>query len=138
MDPPPVTGILTLGLSRSRIGSILLCKDLVPSAAISLTVNRFAVNAITLHANGPPTADNMLVNGTMVSDFGGSYSVTTLSPNKTHLLRLMNNGVNNWVNVGLDGHPFTVIASDFNPIVPYTTNSLTIAVGKFYLLVSFR
>lgn len=73
----------------------------------------------------------MLVNGTMVSDFGGSYSVTTLQPNKTHLLRLMNNGVNNWVNVGLDGHPFTVIASDFNPIVPYTTDSLTIAVGKF-------
>jgi FtsP/CotA-like multicopper oxidase with cupredoxin domain len=72
----------------------------------------------------------MLVNGTMVSEFGGFYGVTTLKQGKTHLLRLMNNGINNWVNVALDGHPFTVIAADFNPIVPYSANSLTIAAGK--------
>ncbi|KAF9728360.1 hypothetical protein PMIN02_008335 [Paraphaeosphaeria minitans] len=95
----------------------------------------FTVNAATLHANGPPTADNMLVNGTMVSDFGGSYAVTTLKKGKTHLLRLMNNGINNWVNVALDGHPFTVIAADFNPIVPYSASSLTIANGQRYDVV---
>ncbi|KAL1598800.1 laccase, multicopper oxidase, benzenediol:oxygen oxidorectuctase [Paraconiothyrium brasiliense] len=76
--------------------------------------------------------DNMLVNGTMVSDQGGNYAVTTLQKGKSHLLRLMNNGINNWVNVALDGHPFTVIAADFNPIVPFSADSLTIAVGQRY------
>ncbi|KAJ4360369.1 laccase, multicopper oxidase, benzenediol:oxygen oxidorectuctase [Didymosphaeria variabile] len=95
----------------------------------------FTVNAATLHANAPPTADNMLVNGTMVSDQGGNYAVTTLQKGKTHLLRLMNNGINNWVNIALDGHPFTVIAADFNPIVPFSADSLTIAVGQRYDVV---
>lgn len=72
----------------------------------------------------------MLVNGTMVSDQGGNYAVTTLQKGKSHLLRLMNNGINNWVNVALDGHPFTVIAADFNPIVPFSADTLTIAAGK--------
>jgi FtsP/CotA-like multicopper oxidase with cupredoxin domain len=72
----------------------------------------------------------MLVNGSMTSAYGGRYAVTRLTPGKTHLLRLINTGNNNWVHVALDKHVFTVIAADFVPIVPYTTNSLSIAVGK--------
>lgn len=68
----------------------------------------------------------------MTSFAGGQYAVTTLTKGKSHLLRFINTGINNWVNVALDGHPFTVVAADFVPIVPYTTNSLTIAVGKGY------
>lgn len=67
----------------------------------------------------------------MTSSAGGEYSVTNLTHGKAHLLRFVNTGINNWANVALDGHPFTVIASDFVPIVPYTTNTLTIAVGKY-------
>lgn len=92
--------------------------------------DRFTLNAAALHAKGPPSADTMLVNGSMVSDEGGEYASTQLSPGKTHRLRLANVGINNWVHVALDNHEFTVIAADFVPIVPYKTSSLTIAVGK--------
>jgi FtsP/CotA-like multicopper oxidase with cupredoxin domain len=91
----------------------------------------FTVNAAGLHANGPPTADNVLVNGSMTSSFGGKYAVTTLTPGKSHLLRIINVGINNWAHVALDGHKFTVVSADFVPIVPYETDSLSIAVGKF-------
>lgn len=90
----------------------------------------FTVNAATAHAKGPPTADNLLVNGSMTSSSGGQYAVTTLTPGKTHRLRLVNTGINNWVHVGIDGHPFTVIAADFVPIEPFEATSLNIAVGK--------
>jgi FtsP/CotA-like multicopper oxidase with cupredoxin domain len=66
----------------------------------------------------------------MTSTSGGKYAVTTLTPGKKHLLRLVNTGINNWVHVGLDGHPFTVVSADFTPIVPYKATSVSIAVGK--------
>lgn len=92
----------------------------------------FTVNAEALHAGGPPTADNVLINGSMTSSAGGKYATTTLTPGKKHLLRLANTGINNFLHVSLDGHPFTVIASDFTPIVPYTTTSVVLAVGQRY------
>ncbi|KAF2660090.1 multicopper oxidase [Lophiostoma macrostomum CBS 122681] len=92
----------------------------------------FTVNAASLHANGPPTADNVLVNGTMTSASGGQYSVTKLEHGKKHLLRLVNTGINNWIHVSLDQHPFTVVSSDFTPIVPFVTDSLVLAVGQRY------
>lgn len=92
----------------------------------------FTVNAAALHASGPPTADNILINGTMTSASGGKYAVTTLTPGKTHLLRLINTGINNYLHVGIDGHPFIVIAADFIPIVPFEATSLVLAVGQRY------
>ena len=67
----------------------------------------------------------------MTSASGGKYSVTTLEHGKKHLLRFVNTGINNWIHVSLDQHPFTVVSADFSPIVPYETDSLVIAVGKF-------
>jgi FtsP/CotA-like multicopper oxidase with cupredoxin domain len=96
----------------------------------------FTVNAASLHATGPPTADNVLVNGSMTSASGGKYAVTTLTPGKTHLLRIINVGINNWIHAALDGHKFTVISADFIPIVPYETNSLSIAVGRSSFIIS--
>ena len=90
----------------------------------------FTVNAAAVHAAGPPTADNVLVNGTMTSAFGGKYGETILTPGKAHLLRLINVGINNYLPVGLDGHKFKVISSDFTPIEPFETDSLVLAVGK--------
>lgn len=90
----------------------------------------FTVNAASLHATGPPSADNMLVNGSMTSASGGQYAVTNLTPGKKHLLRLVNVGINNWVHVGLDGHKFTVVAADFVPIEPYEASSIVLAIGK--------
>jgi len=91
----------------------------------------FTANAAAVHANGPPTADNVLVNGTMTSSAGGAYAETILTPGKAHLLRLMNVGINNYFHVGLDGHEFQVISADFTPIEPFFTDTLTIGVGKF-------
>lgn len=90
----------------------------------------FTVNAASLHANGPPTSDNVLVNGSMVSSHGGKYAETILTPGKSHLLRLVNVGINNYLHVGLDGHKFTVVSADYIPIVPYETDSIVLAVGK--------
>ena len=67
----------------------------------------------------------------MTSAAGGKYAVTTLTPGKTHRLRLVNMGINQWVHVGIDNHPFTVIAADFVPVEPFQATSLNIAVGKF-------
>lgn len=94
----------------------------------------FTVNAAALHANGPPTADNVLVNGTMTSAHGGKYAVTTLTPGKSHLLRIINVGINNYLTVGIDGHKMKVITSDFTPIVPYEADSITLAVGKIHCI----
>jgi len=91
----------------------------------------FTANAAAVHANGPPTADNVLVNGTMTSPVGGAYAETVLTPGKAHLLRLMNVGINNYFHVGLDGHEFQVISADFTPIEPFFTDTLSIGVGKF-------
>lgn len=95
----------------------------------------FTVNAASLHAFGPPTADNVLVNGSMTSAVGGKYAETTLTPGKSHLLRLINTGINNYLHVALDGHPFTVISADFTPIVPFEATSLVLAVGQRYEVI---
>jgi FtsP/CotA-like multicopper oxidase with cupredoxin domain len=90
----------------------------------------FMVNAASLHATGPPTADNLLINGSMTSSYGGQYAVTNLTPGKSHMLRIINVGINNFMHVALDGHPFTVVGADFVPIVPYEADSIVLAVGK--------
>jgi FtsP/CotA-like multicopper oxidase with cupredoxin domain len=66
----------------------------------------------------------------MTSASGGKYAETELQPGKKHLLRLVNTGINNYVHVSLQGHSFQVIAADFVPIVPFTTTSLVLGVGK--------
>jgi FtsP/CotA-like multicopper oxidase with cupredoxin domain len=78
----------------------------------------------------PPTAQNILVNGSSVYNNAGSYAVTSLTSGLSHKLRLVNTGINQYIHVSLDNHPFTVVAADFVPIVPYDTTALTIAVGK--------
>jgi len=47
----------------------------------------------------------------------------------------VNTGINQYIHVSLDGHPFTVVAADFVPITPYTTTSLVIAVGQRYEVI---
>jgi FtsP/CotA-like multicopper oxidase with cupredoxin domain len=86
------------------------------------------------HATGPLTANNALVNGSMVavSGTGGSYSVTVVQPGEKHLLRIINTGVNQYFRVSIDDHPMTVVAADWTPIVPYNTSSITVAIGMLF------
>lgn len=81
---------------------------------------------------GPPVADNILINGTSKNAAGGgSYNKVTIQSGKKYRLRLINTSVDSNLLVNLDGHPFSVIATDFVPVVPYTTNYIQIGIGAF-------
>lgn len=80
----------------------------------------------------PPTGDNILINGTNKNaQGGGSYNNVTLTPGKTHRLRIINTAIDAQMRVTLDGHPFTVIANDLVPTVPYNTTYLQVGIGAF-------
>jgi FtsP/CotA-like multicopper oxidase with cupredoxin domain len=90
---------------------------------------------------GPPPGDNILINGTNVNILAnasttgagaGAYSRTVLTKGKKYRLRLINMSTNDNFQVGLDGHNFTVISSDFVPIVPFTTQWLFMGIGQRY------
>ncbi|KAK2758386.1 hypothetical protein FQN54_004236 [Arachnomyces sp. PD_36] len=81
---------------------------------------------------GPPSGDNGLINGTMVSQYGGEYHVNTVERNRKYRLRLINTSLDNHFKVHLDNHNFTVITSDFVPLVPYETDWLFIGIGERY------
>lgn len=83
-------------------------------------------------AQGPPTADNILINGKQVSASGGSYFTATLTPGKRHLVRFVNVGINDFFHVKLDGHRFKVIAADFVPVKPFYVDELVLGVGQRY------
>lgn len=82
----------------------------------------------------PPPADNVLINGTNVNlvNGTGNYARTTLTKGKKHKLRLINTSTNDNYQVFLDGHTFTVVTTDFTPIVPYTTKYIFIGIGQRY------
>jgi hypothetical protein len=97
---------------------------------------------------GPPTADNGLVNGTMVSPDGtaGSYYTTSITYGKKYRIRIINTSVDNHFMVSLDSHPFQVITSDFVPITPYYADWVSklgmiissIRLGAYYKSLDFR
>ena len=49
---------------------------------------------------------------------------------KTYRLRLINAGAEGIQKFSIDGYELTVIANDFVPITPYTTNVVTLGVGQ--------
>src|ERR1700709_304435 len=49
---------------------------------------------------------------------------------KVHRLRLINAGAEGIQRFSIDGHTMTVIANDFVPIVPYTTQVVTLGIGQ--------
>ncbi|QSZ30962.1 hypothetical protein DSL72_000522 [Monilinia vaccinii-corymbosi] len=93
--------------------------------------------------NSRPKSDNNLINGKMTfdcstkaagddnecSDFAG-ISKFKFETGKTHRLRLINAGSEAMQRFSIDGHTLVVIANDFVPIKPYTTNVVTLAVGQ--------
>jgi FtsP/CotA-like multicopper oxidase with cupredoxin domain len=85
---------------------------------------------------GPPPADNILINGTNKNAAGGgSYSKVKLTKGKKHRLRLVNTSVDNMIRVSLDNHAFQVITADFVPIHPYTTNWILLGIGQRYDII---
>ncbi|KAF2093837.1 hypothetical protein NA57DRAFT_68888 [Rhizodiscina lignyota] len=85
-----------------------------------------------------PVASNFLINGSMLwwfNDTVGQYAVTTLTPGKKHLLRLVNTSAASWLHVSLDSHSFLVVSADFTPVKPFSTKSLSMAIGQRYNVV---
>ncbi|KAK4628929.1 Laccase-3 [Fulvia fulva] len=93
----------------------------------------YVVSSRAMHQNAlAPTADNGLINGTMVSTSGGAYAQTILKAGKKHRLRLINTAVDNHFQFSLDSHSMLVIAADFVPVVPYNASWVFIGIGQRY------
>ena len=87
-----------------------------------------------------PVIDNNLINGKGIYNCSlqpshdccpyAGLSKFTFYPSKTHRLRLINTGNDGTQKFTIDGHNFTVIANDYVPVQPYTTDVVTLAVGQ--------
>lgn len=96
----------------------------------------------TAKLGGPPTLENTLINGTNTFDCststdancvgGGKKWETTFVSGTKYLIRLVNSAVDAHMQFSIDGHTLTVIATDFVPIVPYTTDSVLVSIGQRY------
>ncbi|KAF1843096.1 multicopper oxidase [Cucurbitaria berberidis CBS 394.84] len=92
----------------------------------------------TMNGRFPPSNNN-LINGRM--NYPCANTTLPCTPNagvskfqfqsgKKHLLRLINAGAEGNQKFSIDGHQLKVIAVDFIPVEPYTTNVVTLAVGQ--------
>jgi len=95
-------------------------------------------------AHGPRVLDNGLINGMNVWGTDGAANATgerfsmNVVSGKTYKLRLVNTAMQSTFAFYIDGHSMQVIANDFVPIVPYTTDVLFINIGQRYdVLVTF-
>ncbi|KAI5259314.1 hypothetical protein E4T42_00069 [Aureobasidium subglaciale] len=81
---------------------------------------------------GPPQAYNGLINGMNKSPDGtkGKYYNATVQSGKKYRLRLINTSVDSAFMVSVDGHPFTVITSDFVPVKPYVAERVFVGIGQ--------
>ncbi|RWA08985.1 hypothetical protein EKO27_g6120 [Xylaria grammica] len=90
------------------------------------------VEVLYAEENGPPTLENGLINGTNVYDDAGSRFETTWVSGTSYRLRLVNAAADTHFKFTIDNHTMEVIAMDFVPIVPYTTDILAISMGQRY------
>ena len=104
----------------------------------------FPLVQLTMAPNGKGeaaffAADNILINGKM--DYNCTQTNLTCTPEaglskfqfvsgKKHRLRLINSGAESIIKFSIDGHALTMIANDFVPIEPYTTDVVTLVVGQ--------
>ncbi|EJD49497.1 putative extracellular dihydrogeodin oxidase/laccase [Auricularia subglabra TFB-10046 SS5] len=91
--------------------------------------------AFAAERTGPPRPPNFLIDGTNAlptDTTKGKRFVRTFEAGKKYRLRLINTSVDSFFRVSLDGHTMTVIASDFVPIKPYTTETIGLAIGQRY------
>ncbi|KAF6232202.1 hypothetical protein HO173_009585 [Letharia columbiana] len=90
----------------------------------------------------PPFSDSNLINGKMSLDCAqfpnkaeqctsnAGLSKFQFHSGKRHRLRLINSGAEGIQRFTIDGHKMRVIANDFVPVEPYTTDMVTLGVGQ--------
>lgn len=101
------------------------------------TVDELFVKAET---TGPFPLDNGLINGTNVLGTGanattGSRFTMNVDQGTSYRLRIVNAAVDTHWNFQIDNHTLTVIAMDFVPIQPFTTDVISIGMGMFFTLI---
>lgn len=88
-----------------------------------------------------PTVGNNLINGKGTANCSLASNRTICTPHvplakfafqtgKVHRLRLINTGSSGTQKFSLDGHSMTIIAQDYVPVQPYTTNVVTLGLGQ--------
>lgn len=88
-----------------------------------------------------PFADNNLINGKMNYDCSlaapgvnctsnAGISKFNFTSGKAHRLRLINGAAEAIMRFSIDSHNMTIMANDFVPIEPYTTDVVTLGVGQ--------
>ncbi|KAI5247699.1 hypothetical protein E4T43_01796 [Aureobasidium subglaciale] len=92
---------------------------------------------------GVRTMDTGLINGMNINPAakdgqpaGVRYTVPSeFVPGKKYLFQLLNSAIQSTYKFYIDGHKFTVIATDFVPIEPYETTVLSINIGQRYEII---
>lgn len=76
-------------------------------------------------------SDNNLISGkNSYDDNGAPLASFNFTSGKTHRLRLINTSAFAVQKISIDGYDMVVIANDFVPITPYTTDVVTLAPGQ--------
>jgi FtsP/CotA-like multicopper oxidase with cupredoxin domain len=97
------------------------------------TMLRQAMNGST------PLSNNILINGknnfpcdntTLACTPNAGVSKFRFTPGKKYRLRLINTSADAFIKYTIDGHVFTIFANDFKPVVPYTAQVVSLAVGQ--------
>jgi FtsP/CotA-like multicopper oxidase with cupredoxin domain len=89
----------------------------------------------------PPASNNVLINGRNNYPCPANATGVKCTPNagvskfrfesgKSYRIRFINAGSEGMQTISIDGHNLTVIANDFVPVVPYTTNALKLGIGQ--------
>lgn len=81
---------------------------------------------------GPPTMENGLINGTNTFEGAGAKFETVFEAGKKYRFRVVNAAADGHFQLSLDGHKLTIIGNDLVPIVPYTTDALSVSMGQRY------
>ncbi|KAL3424247.1 extracellular dihydrogeodin oxidase [Phlyctema vagabunda] len=89
----------------------------------------------TAETSGPPTLDNGLINGTNTYGTLGSRFEMSVTAGTSYRLRLVNGAIDTHFKFMIDSHNLTVMAADFVPIVPYSTEYVSIGMGQRYDVV---
>ncbi|KJZ74366.1 hypothetical protein HIM_06176 [Hirsutella minnesotensis 3608] len=83
----------------------------------------------------PPIQANGLINGTNVFGNVGKRLNIRFEAGKSYRMRLINAALETHFKFMIDNHEMKVIAADFVPINPYTTNVLDLTMGQRYDII---
>ncbi|KUJ20827.1 putative extracellular dihydrogeodin oxidase/laccase [Mollisia scopiformis] len=98
------------------------------------------VEMVSAIQNGPPTLSNGLINGTNTwneSDgtvIGSRFEMDVVA-GQSYRLRIINVAADSQIKFSIDNHTLEVISTDFVPIVPYSTDVVSISIGQRYDVV---